>query len=264
MEVVIRPGDREVADLAASIVAEAIRSAGPNPVVGVATGSSPLALYARLAEMVAAGTLDLSGAVVFALDEYVGLPRGHQESYAEVLRRTFTDPLGLDPAQVHTPDVFADDLTAASTAYDQAIRDAGGVDIQILGIGTNGHIGFNEPTSAFNSRTRPTTLTTRTRIDNGRFFSSPDEVPRHCITQGLATILDARQLLLLAQGTAKAEAIAATCEGPITALVPGSVLQFHPHTTVIVDEGAASALQMADYYREADELKLEQERYSPV
>lgn len=263
MEVVIRPGGREVADQAASLVAAAIRSAGPNPVLGVATGSSPLALYARLAQMVEAGTLDLSGAVLFALDEYVGLPRGHRESYAEVLRRTVTEPLGLDPAQVHSPDVFADDLEAAGAAYDQEIRDAGGVDIQILGIGTNGHIGFNEPTSAFNSRTRPTTLTTRTRIDNGRFFESVDEVPRQSITQGLGTIMEARQLVLLAQGTAKAEAIAATCEGPITALVPASVLQFHPNTSVIVDEGAASALQLAEYYREIDEFRLEQ-RYASV
>jgi glucosamine-6-phosphate deaminase len=212
--------------------------------------------------MVAIGTLDLSRVVVFALDEYVGLPRGHQESYAEVLRRTFTEPLGLDPAQVHTPDVFAEDLATAGDAYEEAIRQAGGVDLQILGIGTNGHIGFNEPTSALNSRTRVKTLTTRTRIDNGRFFASPDEVPHHCLTQGLGTIMDARHVLLLAQGTAKAEAIAATCEGPITALVPGSVLQFHSKATVIVDEGAASALQMADYYREVDEFKLEWQRYS--
>ena len=258
MDVVIRPGGAEVADVAVAIVAAALRAAGPNPVLGVATGSSPLALYSGLAELVAAGTLDLSGATLFALDEYVGLPRGHRESYAEVLRRTVTEPLGLDPAQVHTPDVFADDLGAAAAAYDKAIGDAGGVDVQILGIGSNGHIGFNEPTSAFNSRTRPTMLTTRTRIDNGRFFESMEEVPQQCITQGLGTIMEARQVVLLAQGTAKAEAIAATCEGPITALVPASVLQFHAHTTVVVDEGAASALQMADYYREADEFTLGQ------
>lgn len=251
MKVVICPTPADVARTAASVVALAVRSAGPEAVLGVATGSSPLALYEELAAAVRAGELDLSHVSTFALDEYVGLPRGHRESYAEVLRRTVTEPLGLDPAGMHSPDAWAPDPQVAAAAYEQAIHDSGGVDVQILGIGANGHIGFNEPSSSLGSRTRMKTLTARTRRDNARFFRSLNEVPHRCLTQGLATILDARQAVLVAQGEAKAWAVAATVEGPLTSMVPGSVLQLHEHATVVVDEAAARQLRLADYYREA-------------
>lgn len=249
MEVIICKDATEAARLAAGKVARVCHDAGTEPVLGVATGSSPLELYAELARLVGTGVLDLTHVSAFALDEYVGLPPGHPESYAEVIRRTVTEPLGLDPSRVHTPDGFASDIHAAALAYEAAIRAAGGIDIQILGIGANGHIGFNEPISSLASRTRIKSLAPRTRADNARFFNSPDEVPLHCLTQGLGTIMDARELLLVAQGEAKATAIAAVVEGPLTAFVPGSVLQAHQHATVIIDEAAASELRLSDYYR---------------
>jgi glucosamine-6-phosphate deaminase len=206
------------------------------------------------------GELDLSAARAFALDEYVGLPLGHPQSYAEVIRRTVTEPWRMDPARVHTPNGFAEDLDAAAEEYERLIADAGGVDIQILSVGSNGHIGFNEPTSSLASRTRMKTLTTRTRADNARFFPSYDDVPRHCLTQGLGTIMDAREILVVAQGESKAAAVAACVEGPVTSMVPGSVLQMHRRVTVVVDEAAASRLSLSDYYRETYASKGERQR----
>jgi glucosamine-6-phosphate deaminase len=183
------------------------------------------------------------------LDEYVGLPQGHPESYTEVIRRTVTEPLGLDPARVHVPGGWAADLVGAGEAYEQAIAAAGGIDVQILGIGQNGHVGFNEPGSSLGSRTRSKVLTSTTRSDNARFFESLEQVPIRCMTQGLGTIMDARRTVLVAQGESKAHAVAAMVEGPVTAMVPASVLQAHPHATVVIDEAAAAELQMSEYYR---------------
>jgi glucosamine-6-phosphate deaminase len=248
VEVVILPDADAVARLAAERIAAAVRRR-PDAVLGLATGSSPTGTYARLAAAVAAGELDLSRASGFALDEYVGIPAEHPESYAAVIRRTVTEPLGMDPARVHVPDGRAADLEAAAEEYDRAIAAAGGVDVQLLGIGANGHIGFNEPTSSFASRTRIKTLSSRTRSDNARFFASPDEVPTHCLTQGLGTILEARELLLVAQGEAKAEAVAAAVEGPLSSMCPASALQLHRRAAVLVDEAAGSRLRLAEYYR---------------
>ena len=247
MEIVILPTGDEVGRAAAAKIAHLV-ARKPRAVLGLATGSSPLAIYAELAARRTEG-LDFTGVSGFALDEYVGLPTSHPQSYASVIRTTVTEPLGLDPAHVHVPDGLADDIEAACAGYEAAIRDAGGVDLQILGIGANGHIGFNEPTSSFASRTRIKTLAPRTREDNARFFDSLDEVPTHCVTQGLATIQEARELLLVAQGAQKAGAIAAAVEGPLSSMVPASILQWHPRATVILDEAAASGLQLADYYR---------------
>ncbi|MDR1833981.1 MAG: glucosamine-6-phosphate deaminase [Propionibacteriaceae bacterium] len=253
MDVIIGRDDAEVGAYAAAKVAKvahAVQQAGKNLVLGVATGSSPLATYAALAEWVRAGKLDLSQASVFALDEYVGLPEGHPESYREVIRRTVAEPLGIRPDRVHVPDGFAADLQRAARDYEQEIKDAGGVDVQLLGIGSNGHIGFNEPTSSLSSRTRIKTLTPQTRRDNARFFESPEQVPQHCLTQGLGTIMDARHCVLLAAGAAKADAVKAVVEGPISAMCPGSVLQLHPKATVILDAAAASKLELAAYYQD--------------
>jgi glucosamine-6-phosphate deaminase len=248
VEVIVLPSPTEVGRLAARKIAQLIR-AKPAAVIGLATGSSPLAIYAELAASVRDGSLDASQVSGFALDEYVDIQQEHPQSYAAVLRREVTEPLGLDPSRVLVPDGRASDLDAACEAYEAAIRDAGGVDLQILGIGANGHIGFNEPTSSFGSRTRLKTLAPRTRADNARFFASPDEVPMHCLTQGLGTIMEARELLLVAQGSRKAAAVAAAIEGPVSSMCPASILQFHPDATVIVDEDAASRLTLTDYYR---------------
>jgi len=199
--------------------------------------------------MVSEGTLDLSTVTGFALDEYVGIDVNHPASYATVIDQDVTIPLKMNPSLVHVPNGNATDLKSAAAQYERQILDAGGVDIQILGIGSNGHIGFNEPTSSLASRTRVKTLAEETRRDNARFFNNPAEVPLHCITQGLGTILDARRLLLVATGRGKARAVAAAIEGPVTSFVPASVVQLHPRATVVIDETAAVRLRFAEYYR---------------
>lgn len=242
MDVMICPTAEDVGRRASARVAEAAWDVGPDVVLGVATGSSPLSTYRHLAQRVRAGELDLSHAWAFALDEYVGLPPGHAQSYASVIRLTVTDPLWLDPTRVFTPDGSADDLAAAAARYEEDIRRAGGIDVQVLGLGSNGHIGFNEPGSPLDSRTRLMRLTEQTRKDNSRFFGSLEEVPTYCLTQGLGTIREARRLVLVAHGTQKAAAVAALVEGPVTVECPASVLKLHPAVSVIVDESAASRL----------------------
>jgi len=239
----------ESADAAGELAADAIEylvRARPDAVLGLATGSTPLTTWTALARR----GLDLTRVRGFALDEYVGLAPGHPESYRSVITREVVEPLGLTAPLVHTPDATGP-LDTAGERYERAIDAAGGVDLQILGIGRTGHIGFNEPGSSFASLTRVKTLTQQTRADNARFFDSPELVPVHCITQGLGTILRARQLVLLAFGEAKAAAVAGAVEGPVTASLPGSTVQLHPHVTVIVDEAAASQLAHEDYYRYA-------------
>lgn len=248
MEIIILPTAEEVGRTAAALIARVVTEK-PTAVLGLATGSSPLDIYRSLAARVADGSLDVSQASGFALDEYVGIPLDHPESYAAVIARDVVGPLGMDPARVRVPDGRAADLEAATAEYDRAIADAGGVDIQILGIGANGHIGFNEPTSSFASRTRIKTLAPSTREANARFFDDPADVPTHCLTQGLGTILDAKRVVLVAQGPAKAAAVAAAVEGPLSAMCPGSALQLHQHATIVVDEEAAAQLTLADYYR---------------
>ncbi len=216
-------------------------------VLGLATGSTPLPVYEALRPH-AALLRDVRG---FALDEYVGLAAGHPESYRSVIEREVIAPLGLDPDRVRVPGDDGGPIETAGERYEADLVAAGGVDLQLLGIGATGHIGFNEPGSSFASRTRVKTLTEQTRRDNARFFDSVDDVPLHCITQGLGTILDARHLVLLAFGAAKAEALAAAVEGPVTSSLPGSAIQLHGHVTVIVDEAAAARLQFAEYYRHA-------------
>ena len=182
------------------------------------------------------------------LDEYIGLPSGHPESYRSVLRRCLLDEVDLVDTRLHGPDVEADDIAAACAEYDRLLGELG-VDVQLLGIGADGHVGFNEPASSLSSRTRVKTLTDQTRSDNARFFTSIDDVPRHVVTQGLGTIGDAKHLVLIAAGEHKAAPIALAVEGPLSASCPGSIIQLHPHVTVVVDEAAASRLTRIDYYR---------------
>lgn len=247
MEVVILGGSKQLGRLAADAIEDLI-GRKPDAVLGLATGSSPLPVYDELAARHARG-LDFSQASAFTLDEYVGLPAGHPESYREVIRREFTNRVNIAPENVHGPDGTAADIPAACAAYEEAIRAAGGVDLQLLGVGTDGHIAFNEPGSSFASRTRIKSLIEQTRRDNARFFNSLAEVPHHVLTQGLGTILDARHVILLATGAQKAQAVRDFVEGPVAAICPASVLQFHPHATILLDEAAASALRLADFYR---------------
>ncbi len=252
MEVVICADDAEVGRVAAERVITWLRGVA-RPVLGLATGSSPLSLYAELAHRADAGEVDLANGMGFALDEYVGIDPAHPLSYRQTINRTVVEPLHMNPAQVHVPDGMAENLAAAAAEYDAAIRAAGGVDVQVLGIGGNGHIGFNEPTSALDSRTRVKTLTQQTRADNARFFEKSEQVPTHCVTQGLGTIREARHIVMVATGAHKADAVASMVEGPVTAMCPASVLQFHPGTLVVVDEAAASKLRMGEYFRHIQE-----------
>lgn len=247
-EVVIVPGEAEAGELVAGAIVALIKEK-PDAVLGLATGSTPLATYRALARRIRDDRVDVRGVRGFALDEYVGLPPGHPEHYRAVITREVVEPLGLTPELVRVPNGDPSGIEHAGEDYERAIVAAGGVDLQILGIGRTGHIGFNEPGSSLASLTRVKTLTEQTRADNARFFDSPDDVPTHCITQGIGTILRARHLVLLAFGEAKAAAVAAAVEGPVSASQPGSAIQLHPHATVVVDEAAAARLEHLDYYR---------------
>ncbi len=250
MEVVIAPAER-LALLAADHIDRLLRRK-PDAVIGLATGSSPLRVYDELARRHDEEGLSFAQARGFMLDEYVGLPADHPERYRNVIEREIASRVGWDPARVQGPDGLAEDLPAACAAYEAAIVESGGVDVQILGIGTDGHIAFNEPGSSLASPTRIKTLTRQTREDNARFFGGDvSQVPTHCLTQGLGTIMRARHLVLLATGRQKAEAVHQLVEGPISAMWPATVMQMHPHATVLIDDAAAGRLQLADYYREA-------------
>ena len=248
MEVVPLATAAEVGAVAADAVEALVRRV-PEAVLGLATGSSPLPTYQELVRRHRDGSGPSYDAVrCFTLDEYVGLPVGHPETYRETIFRELTDDLAIARERVASPD--ATDPEHAGERYESAIRDAAGIDLQVLGIGADGHLAFNEPGSSLASVTRMKTLTEQTRRDNARFFDSVDEVPRHVLTQGLGTILRARHLLLVATGEGKAAAVAAAVEGPLSASCPASVLQLHGHATVLVDEAAASGLARRDYYRE--------------
>ncbi|MGO4237184.1 glucosamine-6-phosphate deaminase [Pseudarthrobacter sp. YAF2] len=248
MEIIILPTPDDVARTAADAIEEQVRR-GPS-VLGLATGSTPLGTYRELIERHRNGGLSFASAQAFLLDEYVGLPAGHPQSYHSVIRDEFTASVDFGAGAVHGLDGLARDPQAEASAYEARIAAAGGLDIQILGIGTDGHVGFNEPMSSLASRTRIKTLTRQTRLDNARFFDAPDDVPDHVLTQGLGTIREARHLLLLAMGDAKAEAVAAAVEGPVAAICPASALQLHPHVSVLVDEAAASRLAHREYYQD--------------
>ncbi|MCV7286757.1 glucosamine-6-phosphate deaminase [Mycolicibacterium wolinskyi] len=257
MEVIILPDAEQIGTVAADAIG-ALLGRKPNAVLGLATGSSPLAIYDELVSRYDAGLISFRQARGFTLDEYVGLPEDHPERYRNVIDTVFVSRVDFAPGAVTGPDGLAADIPAACAAFEEAINDAGGVDLQILGIGTDGHIAFNEPGSSLGSRTRIKTLTRQTRLDNARFFDGdPGKVPTHCLTQGLATIMAARHLILVATGRSKAEAVHHLVEGAVSAMWPATVLQHHPHVTVLLDDAAAQRLQLVDYYRETYRAKPE-------
>jgi glucosamine-6-phosphate deaminase len=244
MEIIIHPTAAGATAIAARMVASLLR-VKPDAVLGLATGSTPVALYQELMEM----GLDWSRVTTFNLDEYIGLPRNHPQSYHRFMWENLFRHVNIRPERVHIPDGNAADVPATCQDYENRIADAGGIDLQILGIGTDGHIGFNEPTSSLASRTRIKTLTRRTREDNARFFGSVEEVPHHVITMGIGTIMEARECFLLAFGDSKARVIAETVEGDLTASNPASILQMHPSAKVFLDALAAAHLSRKDYYQ---------------
>ena len=244
MEIIIQPTPEAATAIAARLIARLLKEK-PDAVLGLATGSTPLPLYRALVDM----QLDWSRVRTFNLDEYLGLAPEHPQSYHHFMCENLFRHVNIRPENVHIPDALAADVPAFCADYEARIRAVGGIDLQLLGIGSDGHIGFNEPSSSLASRTRIKTLTQRTRADNARFFASADEVPSHVITMGIGTIMEARTNLLLAFGAQKAQALAEAAEGPVTAMNPASALQLHPDTRVCLDEAAATQLKRADYYR---------------
>lgn len=255
MRVIVQPNREAVSRVAARFVADLVRRR-PTCVLGLATGSTPLGMYAELARMHREEGLDFSRVVSFNLDEYVGLGPNHPQSYRYFMQENFFRHINIDTRNTHVPDGRALDFEAHCQQYEKLIHDEGGIDLQVLGIGSDGHIAFNEPGSSLGSRTRLKTLTIETVRDNARFFGSEDAVPRLAVTMGVGTILESRQCLLLAAGQAKAQAICDTIEGPVTAQVTASALQLHRDVIAVLDEEAAQLLKRRDYYREMEEAQM--------
>jgi glucosamine-6-phosphate deaminase len=250
MEIIIQPTPEAATNIAARLLGKLIQDK-PASVLGLATGGTMEALYRELVSM----KLDWSKLTTFNLDEYVGLSPQHPQSYHSFMWEHLFSRVNIAIKSVNIPDGLAKDIPVACENYERKIFSAGGIDVQLLGIGTSGHIGFNEPTSSLASRTRIKTLTPQTLRDNARFFGNESEVPHHVITMGIGTILESRHCVLLAFGAKKARAIAEAVEGPITAMNPASTLQLHPKVTVFLDEAAAAELKMKEYYRWVYEQK---------
>ncbi len=247
MEVILQKTYDDMSRAAAALVVEVLNTK-PNAVLGMATGSTPLGLYQELVRLHKEEQVDFSRVTTFNLDEYVGLGIKHPQSYHYFMREHFFQHVNIPAQNINIPSGTTSNYPAFCEWYEQRIVECGGIDLQILGIGSDGHIAFNEPMSSMTSRTRLKTLSKQTIDDNARFFTHRSEVPVYAITMGVGTILDARKLILLASGEAKAKAVQQAVEGPITSMVTASALQLHPAAKVIVDEGAASALQMREYY----------------
>lgn len=248
MEIVIRPNAKAATDLVAQVIAKELHDK-PRLVIGLATGRTMEAVYARLVQMHREEGLDFSTCHTFNLDEYVGLPGNHRNSYRHYMNHNLFLNVNVDLKNTHLPDGAATDIEAECEHYEKLLAKCGGIDLQLLGIGLAGHLGFNEPVSSLRSRTRIKVLSPVTRAQNAKLFESSDEMPRRAITMGVGTILEARRCLLLATGDDKAEIVARAIEGPVTSMLSASALQFHPHCVVVLDEAAASRLQETDYYR---------------
>jgi glucosamine-6-phosphate deaminase len=247
MEVDISPTYEEMSRKAADVIADAL-NAKPNAVLGMATGSSPLGLYKELVRMHRDEGLDFSQVTTFNLDEYVGLPVTHEQSYHYFMHENFFKHVNIPKQNIYIPSGTTRNYRAFCEWYEERIEECGGIDVQILGIGSDGHIAFNEPTSSLNSRTRLKTLARQTIEDNARFFDKIEDVPIYAITMGVGTILEARKLVLVANGEHKAEAVAKMVEGPVSHMVTASALQLHHTARVFLDEAAASKLEMREYY----------------
>lgn len=248
MKVVILENPEAVANYGANIFKKQLQQK-PDSVFGLATGSTPVALYRRLIAAQQDDEISFREACSFNLDEYLGLSADHPQSYRHFMSENLFRHIDIDPANTFVPDGNADNPIAACQQYDDAITARGGIDLQLLGIGRNGHIGFNEPSSCLVSRTRVKTLTRATIDDNARFFAEGEYQPHLSITMGIGTIMESRQILLLATGESKAEAIQATVEGPMSAACPASALQMHLSTTLVIDEAAASGLADVEFYK---------------
>lgn len=260
MEVLIQNNAEAGCLLGARIIARLVREM-PDAVLGLATGRTPMQLYQELIRIHQNEGLDFSRVTTFNLDEYVGLPAAHEQSYRRYMHENLFRHINIDPQRTHVPDGTAADLQAECRDYERRIEGAGGIDLQLLGLGRNGHIGFNEPTGSLRSRTWIKILSEQTLKDNSAVFGDMAHMPRHAITMGVGTILEARRVLLLAYGPAKVRAVAEMIEGPLAAVCPASALQLHPRATIILDEAAAAALKYSDHYRWIDRHKLDWQKH---
>jgi glucosamine-6-phosphate deaminase len=248
MEIIIKTDYEEICSEASQIIFQEWQRKN-NLVLGLATGRTPLGVYAKLIDSYRQGKIDFSETRAFTLDEYLGLEKDHPQSFSYYMNKNFYSHINIKKENIHGLHGLPGDIQKHCRQYESLIKRAGGIDIQILGIGSNGHIGFNEPSSSLASRTRAKTLTKETIEANRCFFKGEEEVPHYCLTMGIGTILEAKTILLLVFGKNKEEAVAKSIEGPVTALVPASALQLHPDVKIILDEDAASRLTRKDYYR---------------
>ena len=254
MLLVLKPNSEELGREAARVVANAVRR-NPALRLGLATGSTMLAMYQELVRLHRRESLDFSKVVTFNLDEYLGLSSNHPQSFHHYMRENFFAHVNVDAGNIHIPDgAIKGNYQQYCASYEEVIRNAGGIDLQILGIGRNGHVGFNEPTSSLGSRTRLKVLSKETIQDNRKFFASEDEIPQCAITMGIGTILESKRILLLASGSPKAAAIAKAIEGPLTASVTASALQLHSDVTFIIDREAGAELKQQEYYQRVLEM----------
>lgn len=241
MRVIVTPDAAEMGRRASEIVLNVLEGR-PAPVLGLATGSTPLPLYAELVKANKEGQFDFSTTITFNLDEYLGLPGDHEQSYRKFMNDNLFDQININKANTYVPDGMADDPDVFCTEYEDMIEDVGGVHIQVLGIGSNGHIAFNEPGSSLGSRTRVVDLTEQTIEDNARFFEKKEDVPTQALSMGIGTILEAESIILLATGKNKTDAVKKALEGPVTAMVPASALQLHPDVTFVITADCAGGL----------------------
>ena len=254
MLVILKRDEEEISLQAARLIASAVRKK-PALTLGLATGGTMVGVYRHLVQLHKQGSLDFSRVVTFNLDEYLGLSAAHSQSFHHFMQENLFAHVNVHPRNIHIPDgTIRGNYDEYCASYEEAIRQAGGIDLQLLGIGRNGHIGFNEPTSSIGSRTRLKVLSQETLDDNSKFFAPSEESPRCAITMGIGSILEARKILLLATGVAKASAIAKSIEGPVTSAVSASALQLHPDVTFIIDDAAASQLTQRDYYQRVLEM----------
>ena len=258
MRVIIVPDAAAASQRAARFVADVVRRK-PHFVLGLATGSTPLGTYQELIRLHREEGLSFAQVTTFNLDEYVGLSPAHPQSYRTFMQQNLFDHLDLESGRTNVPDGRALDFDSHCRQYEQKLKDAGGIDLQLLGLGSDGHIAFNEPGSSLGSRTRLKSLTSETIRDNARFFGGEDQVPRLAVTMGVGTILESRRCVLLAFGRHKADAVRATVEGPITAQITASALQLHREVIGIFDEAAASLLMRREYYAEVEQAQTQLE-----
>ena len=256
MEVIILDTPDDVAEYSAQIIKKQIVHK-PDSVLGLATGSTPVAVYEKCIAMVQKGELSFAHVHSFNLDEYLGLAGTHPQSYRHFMNEKLFHHIDINIDNTHIPDGMAPSPETEAQHYDNAITASGGIDLQILGLGSNGHIGFNEPTSSLSSRTRVKSLTAQTIADNSRFFDAHETQPTLCLTMGIGTIMDARKIIMIATGEQKSNAVATMIEGAISAFCPATALQMHENVCVILDNASASQLQLKQYYLDAHSASLQ-------